>query len=40
MSPEIVKSEIYNESVDCWNFGIICYELLYGKPPFYSDTKE
>lgn len=32
----MVKRQPYNEKVDAWALGIICYELLVGAPPFES----
>lgn len=40
MSPEILSSESdnninnYDEKVDVWALGIMCYEMLHGAPPF------
>ncbi|KAG6611266.1 AUR protein kinase [Phytophthora cinnamomi] len=34
LSPEMIRGEKYDESVDIWAIGIIMYELLVGKPPF------
>lgn len=34
LSPEMIRGEKYDESVDIWAIGIILYELLVGKPPF------
>src|ERR1043165_5606986 len=36
LAPEMVKRQLYNEKVDVWALGIICYELLVGAPPFES----
>lgn len=36
LPPEMVKSAEYNEKVDNWCLGILCYEFLVGKPPFES----
>jgi serum/glucocorticoid-regulated kinase 2 len=30
----------YTEAVDWWALGVLCYELLVGKPPFHSDSVE
>ena len=34
MSPEVAKSEPYNEKVDMYSFGIILYEMTTGVTPF------
>ncbi|CAI2176132.1 1196_t:CDS:2, partial [Funneliformis geosporum] len=36
LAPEMAKRQTYNEKVDVWALGIICYELLVGTPPFES----
>ena len=38
-SPEMINFEGYNLLTDWWSFGILIYELLYGKPPFFSNDK-
>lgn len=41
LPPEMVDGEAYNDSVDQWCLGILCYEFLVGSPPFESnDTKK
>jgi len=40
LAPEIVAHEKYNNAVDVWCIGILMYEMIYGFPPFGSDTKE
>ncbi|KAG8345949.1 putative protein kinase [Trypanosoma vivax] len=37
MAPELVQEQPYNHSADLWSLGCILYELLYGKPPFYTN---
>ncbi|CAG0897702.1 unnamed protein product [Cyprideis torosa] len=43
LAPELVEEKLYKETVDCWCVGILCFELLTGKPPFAkpspADTK-
>ena len=39
MAPEIREFKSYDEKVDIWNLGIICYELLFGKYPYISYKK-
>lgn len=40
LPPEMVKGKAYDESVDQWCLGILCYEFLVGSPPFEArDTQ-
>ena len=39
MSPEILKREKYNYKCDLWSIGIIIYNLLFGKTPFFGETE-
>lgn len=34
VAPEIIAEEAYNRSVDWWAFGILIYEMVYGRTPF------
>ncbi|XP_071734910.1 serine/threonine-protein kinase D6PK-like [Rutidosis leptorrhynchoides] len=34
LAPEIIKGEGHGSPVDWWTFGILLYELLYGRTPF------
>lgn len=36
LPPEMVDSKTYNEYVDNWCLGVLCYEFLCGAPPFES----
>ncbi|KAK6140745.1 hypothetical protein DH2020_025508 [Rehmannia glutinosa] len=42
LPPEMVESVEHDANVDIWSLGILCYEFLYGVPPFeakeHSDT--
>ncbi|VDK47316.1 unnamed protein product [Anisakis simplex] len=38
LAPEIVMKKGYNEKVDLWCVGVLCYELIVGHPPFISDS--
>ena len=38
ISPEIIAGYGYNIMSDWWSFGILCYELLFGIPPFYDNS--
>ncbi|KAI8976107.1 kinase-like domain-containing protein [Pilobolus umbonatus] len=41
LSPEMVANECHSHGVDVWALGVLCYELLVGKPPFEEiDEKE
>eukprot|EP00959_Pyramimonas_sp_CCMP1952_P467651 9491974-Pyramimonas_sp.AAC.1 len=45
MAPEVIEHEaengqVYDEKVDIWAIGIICYELLHGVPPFSNLNME
>ena len=35
-SPEMINKSGYNESIDFWQLGILLYEMLTGKTPFYD----
>ncbi|CAL2048461.1 unnamed protein product [Caenorhabditis brenneri] len=39
MSPEMVKREPYDKSVDLWALGVLMYLLIHGEEPFYGKTK-
>ncbi|GMR46304.1 hypothetical protein PMAYCL1PPCAC_16499 [Pristionchus mayeri] len=36
VSPEVLRRERYDKSVDMWALGVVMYILLCGYPPFYS----
>ncbi|XP_075224190.1 aurora kinase B [Lycorma delicatula] len=36
LPPEMIKHQYYDESVDNWCVGVLCYEFLVGNPPFES----
>ena len=38
IAPEIFTKKGYGKEVDWWSVGIIFYEMLFGYPPFFSDT--
>lgn len=40
LPPEMVNSQTYNEFVDNWCLGVLCYEFLCGHPPFESEEQK
>ncbi|GFV21069.1 putative protein kinase C delta type homolog, partial [Trichonephila clavipes] len=36
IAPEIILGQFYNQSVDWWSFGVILFEMLVGKSPFFA----
>lgn len=38
LPPEMVRNTHYDEHVDHWCIGVLCYEFLVGKPPFESSN--
>ncbi|XP_058721985.1 serine/threonine-protein kinase D6PKL1-like [Vicia villosa] len=40
LAPEIIKSEGHGNAVDWWTFGILLFELLYGKTPFKGPSND
>jgi serine/threonine protein kinase len=39
-APEMFRSEGYSIEVDIWAFGVIIYQLLFGKLPFYDKNEK
>ncbi|GJQ11449.1 hypothetical protein GpartN1_g3240.t1 [Galdieria partita] len=39
ISPEMLKCESYGFSVDVWSFGVLLYDMLCGKSPFYHKNR-
>lgn len=40
MSPEMVMNYFYSFSTDVWSLGVLLYELIYVKSPFYEERIE
>lgn len=38
IAPEVLKKQPYTKAVDWWSLGILIFELLYGKPPFFQQN--
>ena len=42
LPPEMVEGRDHDAAVDVWSLGVLCYEFLFGAPPFeaegHSDT--
>ncbi|KAG3113673.1 hypothetical protein PI124_g6051 [Phytophthora idaei] len=38
MAPEVLLRQSHDQRVDIWSFGIIMYELLLGRTPFYHEN--
>ncbi|XP_027347804.1 protein kinase PINOID-like [Abrus precatorius] len=40
VSPEVAAGQSHGNAVDWWSFGIFIYELIYGRTPYASPSKE
>ena len=38
LAPEMIMGDGYDHRADIWSIGVLCYELLFGNPPFVTDT--
>lgn len=38
--PEILEGESYDNFVDIWAIGVLAYEMLVGKAPFYHISRK
>ena len=39
LPPEMIEGKKYDERVDIWSLGVLCYEFVCGKPSFEATLK-
>lgn len=39
LAPEMVENKAHDYAVDNWTLGVLCYEFLYGVPPFEAESQ-
>lgn len=40
MAPEVIKKTGHTQLCDWWSVGVILYEMVFGRPPFMSQTED
>lgn len=40
IAPELLKGQKYGPAVDWWSFGILLYEMMHGRTPFYDKNRK
>lgn len=40
MSPQVLAQKTYTDKADVWSLGVLYYELLFGKLPYYGVTED
>jgi len=40
LSPEVIEGKEHSFEIDSWSIGVLCYELLTGKPPFVTSSSD
>ncbi|CAN0916715.1 Serine/threonine-protein kinase Aurora-3 [Linum grandiflorum] len=40
LAPELVENKAHDYTIDNWTLGVLCYEFLYGAPPFEAERQK
>lgn len=40
MSPQVLHQKSYTNKTDIWSLGVLFYELLFAKLPYYGSSEE
>jgi serum/glucocorticoid-regulated kinase 2 len=40
IAPELLRGQKYNVAVDWWSFGILLFEMMHGRTPFYDKNRK
>ena len=40
LAPEVLTQEAYTRAVDWWGLGVVMYEMMCGRLPFYNQDHE
>lgn len=40
MAPEVINRTGHTQACDLWSVGVILYEMVFGRPPFMSQTED
>lgn len=40
LAPELLKGELYDQSVDWWSYGVLLYEMITGTTPYWCEKPE
>jgi len=40
LPPEMIEGKTYDDSIDQWCLGVLCYEFLVGSPPFEAENSD